>query len=134
MTDALTRRLDALEAENRALAQQIVELREQLAGARPGGFASIRDSRRCPACGAGSLLHVRHVHETGPGTPVAAGLTHERSIWKGTIAHGALEAFACRGCGLVEYHVVDFAGVVADGKDVVAIEPEPQAPRGGPFR
>ena len=134
MSDDITARLAALEAANRELAQQVVELRELLAASRPGGFRSIRDSRRCPACGSGSLLHVRRAQETGVGQPVELALTHERSVWKGTITHGPMESFACRRCGLVEWHVIDFADVVADGDNVVAIEAEPEPPRSGPFR
>jgi ribosomal protein S27AE len=132
MSDALTARIDRLEAANRSLETQVIELREQLA--RSVGYHSIRDSRRCPACGSGSLFHVRRAQETGHSAPVEFALTHERSIWKGTIAHGAMESFACRKCGLVEWHVIDFEGVVADGHAVVAIEAEPAPPKSGPFR
>lgn len=130
-------RIAALERSVAALATQLTEVQQQLAHARIGGFRSIRDSRRCPACGSGALLHVRRakVISYGRGGTVDFSIAHEHSaIWGTTKPKGGLECFACRTCGLAEWHVLDLEDIPIDGENIVAIEPEPDAPSSGPFR
>ena len=67
------------------------------------------------------------------GSPVPVGLAHEER-WTGATPRAPLEAFACRACKLVELHAIDFDRIVIDGERIVAIEPEPDAPSGGPYR
>jgi hypothetical protein len=127
-------RLALLEATVAALRSELTELRDQLAVTRAGGFRSIRDSRRCPACAGGAIFHVRRVRELAHiNKPTEMALVQEPSFW-GPKQHGPLEAYACRTCGLVEWHAVDFEGVTPDGENVIAIDPEPDAPKLGPFR
>lgn len=125
--DALLARLETLEAA-------VAELRAQLAAAPPGRMRAMRDTRRCPACGGGALLHFRNVRETVDGGDLAAlGLTHEEG-WLSYKPRAPLEAFACRACNLVEWHVIEFENVVSDGETIIAIDPEPAPPKTGPFR
>ncbi len=133
-SDPSSDRLDQLERANAQLHTQLQELREIIDRTRVGGFRSIRDSRRCPACGSGALLHVRRAQEVGYGGLKDLAIAHERSTWKGFLPRGSMESFACRGCGLVEFHVIDFSDVPVDGTDIVAIDPEPDVPSDGPFR
>jgi hypothetical protein len=132
LTD-LRERVARLEAANTDLAAQLAALRDAVERARIGGYRSIRDSRRCPACGGGAFLHVPRATQVSHTRIVPLGITHEWK-WTGAIAHGALESFTCRRCGLVELHVTDFSDVQVDGQSVIALDPEPDPPRDGPFR
>jgi hypothetical protein len=132
--DALLDRIAKLEAMNEHLLQRVVELGIEVQRSRAGGFRSMRDSRRCPACGEGSLVHVRRIYQAGGRGLIDFGVSLSWSNWTGAKPHGGLESYACRSCGLVEYHVVDWRGVHADGKDVVSISPDDEPPSDGPFR
>jgi hypothetical protein len=133
--DALLERIAKLEAMNDHLLQRVVELGIEVQRTRTGGFRSMRDSKRCPACGEGSLVHVRHAQSPTASGVAEKGLTYSWSRWSGaTKVYGTMEALACRACGLVEYHVIDWAGIHADGEQIVAIVPDGEPPTGGPFR
>ncbi|MGE0398118.1 MAG: hypothetical protein AB7T06_15560 [Kofleriaceae bacterium] len=133
MADDLTARLAVLEERQAELERTIADLRVELDN-RHGGFRSMRDTRRCPACRGQALLHVREASSTYGGEIIGLALAYDVSMWRGSRSRGPLEAFACRSCGLVEYHAVDVANVVADGAKIIAIEPEGEAPSEGPFR
>ncbi|MDQ3334359.1 MAG: hypothetical protein M4D80_04295 [Myxococcota bacterium] len=133
--DALLDRLAKLEAMNEQLLQRVVELGIEVQRTRTGGFRSMRDARRCPACGEGSIVHVRRAQVPAAEGLTELGLTYTHSQWRGaTKPVGAMESYGCRSCGLVEFHVVDWKSVTADGKDIIAIDPEGEPPKGGPFR
>ncbi len=133
MSMDLEERLATLEHRCATLEEQVLALSAELARARVGGFRAIRDARTCPACSGRMFVHARQATQATHTSVIPLGITHEWK-WTGPIAHGVMEAFACRGCGLVELHVVDFADVVVDGVKVVAVDPEPDGPREGPFR
>ena len=132
--DVLLDRIAKLEAMNEQLLQRVVELGIEVQRTRTGGFRSMRDARRCPACGEGSLVHVRRAQEGTRGGLLDFALAHSYSKWSGTQTFGPMESFACRSCGLVEFHVVEFEGITTDGEVIVAIEPDGEPPSGGPFR
>ena len=133
--DALLDRLAKLEAINEHLLQRVVELGIEVQRTRTGGFRSMRDARRCPACGEGSIVHVRRAQVPAAAGLTELGLSYTHSRWSGsTKPLGPIELYACRSCGLVEQHVVDWKEVHADGEDIVAIDPEGEPPKGGPFR
>jgi ribosomal protein S27AE len=134
MADPDATRIQKLERDVAEIANQLAELRQQLAATRAGGFQSIRDSRRCPACGSGALLHVVRAKAHNERGPMDFSIAHEYSLWSGTKPLGGLEVFACRQCGLAEWHVLDFAAIPVDGRDIIAIEPEGEPPASGPFR
>jgi hypothetical protein len=131
MADDLTARLAALETRHAQLEQTLAELRLEL-DIRKAGFRSMRDSRRCPACSSQALLHVRRACAMTAGTMGELALAYDIA-WTSTTAHGPLEAFVCRRCGLVELHALDIDNVPVDGTKIIAIEPE-EPPAGGPFR
>jgi hypothetical protein len=130
---ALAERVARLEAANATLARQLEELRDLVDRAHAGGFRSIRDSRRCPACGGGAFLHVPKVTQASDIGVVPLGI-HHVTRWTGTTAHGTMESFTCRQCGLVELHVIAPSEVNVDGVHVLAVDPEPPPPAAGPFR
>ena len=134
MAEADDQRIQKLESAIAALTRQLVTVQEQLATTRGSGFRSMRDARRCPACGAGALLHVRRAKEMSHRGPTDFSLAHDVSFW-GNITHkGALEAYACCQCGIVEWHALDIAEIPIDGTNIVAIEAEGEPPAAGPFR
>jgi hypothetical protein len=125
MSDAITR----LEAE-------ITELRRELAALRAGGRAgTMRSEQRCPGCGGKKLLHVDKTKEWTHGGVVEMALLHEKK-WYGPKNVGALEAWVCAGCGLVEWYAKGLDGV-ADGaplhERVDVVEPPPGGGE-GPYR
>ncbi len=124
-------RLARLEADNAQLLQRVEDLALQVATTRAGGFRSMRDTRRCPACGGGKLVHVPRMQEAAAGTLVDFALAHEWK-WSGIVSKGPIECFACQTCGLVEMHVTDFKDTV-DNQRIVAIDPE-RDPTKGPYR
>jgi len=126
-------RFALLEQRCAALEQQVTTLREELAHARVGGFRSIRDSRTCPACGGRAIVHVRQATQAAHASVMPLGIAHDWK-WTGPVARGVMESFACRGCGIVELHVVDFSDLAIDGTKIVAVDPEPEPPHAGPFR
>jgi hypothetical protein len=133
--DALLERLAKIEAMNEQLLQRVVELGIEVQRTRTGGFRSMRDASRCPACGEGSIVHVRRAQVPAAEGLTELGLTYTHSQWRGaTKPVGAMESYGCRSCGLVEYHVVDWKGVKPDGEDIVAIDPDGEPPKNGPFR
>ena len=88
--DALLERIAKLEAMNEHLLQRVVELGIEVQRTRTGGFRSMRDSRRCPACGEGALVHVRRVTQVGGRGLIDLGLVHSYSGWTGVKPHGSL--------------------------------------------
>ena len=133
MADDPSERIATLEARCAALEAQVAALLAQVEHARAGGFRSMALSRTCPACGGGHLVHVRGATQATDMSVLPFGLAHDMR-WSGLVTRGPLESIACRRCGLVEWRVSDFSNVVVDGAKVVAVDPEPDAPRGGPFR
>jgi len=121
---------DTLLARIARLEATVGELRHQLTFANPAGFRAMRDSRRCPACDSGSLLHIRRI-EDAMRQPLAL---HHMATWAGAATHAPLEAFVCRTCRLVEWHAIELVGVEPDGDTVVEIEPEDDPPTEGPYR
>ncbi len=117
------------------LEKALDEMRAALEHARIGGYRSMCDTRRCPACGSGSLFHVRRAPEVGKKGLEPLALQHTKGFF-GFTTNGPIEYFVCRNCRLIESHVIDFEGVHADGEHILAIEPEPDpaAPSDGPFR
>jgi len=134
MSDDSARRIEALEAA-------VAELREQLMAVtqRDSRIRSMHQAHRCPVCGGSRLLHFRAIKELGPNGPVDLSLQKEYTAWRFDrvkSSAGALEAFACRNCRLIEWHATSLDEVVVDGTEVVEIdgEAEPPVPAPGPYR
>jgi hypothetical protein len=127
---ALRARVAQLEDAHAALASELDRLRALLTAPER---SSMRDARRCRACGGRTILHVPGTTQVGEVTTTPFGLSYYLAFtgWRVT---GAMETFACRTCGIVEFHVKSPDDVKPDGNLVRAIDPEPEPPRDGPFR
>ncbi len=125
--------IDELRERMTSLENLVRDLQLELTRASVGGFRSMRDTRRCPACGGQHLFHIPQALElTDTGTTPLA-VHHYKTIWKPR-SRGPIEYFICRSCLLIESHAKDLDGIDADGKAVIAIDPEGDAPADGPFR
>ncbi len=123
-----------LRAEMAALEEKVSELHRELARSSAGGFRGMRDTRRCPACGGARLLHIPAATELAKRGTAPLAIHHQNGFW-GPTSQGPIEHFVCRGCKLIESHVIDLAGIEVDGETVVAIDPDPEPESGGgPFR
>jgi hypothetical protein len=127
----LVTRIEALEAT-------IANLREQLEQARRlPRYVSMHRAKRCPECGGRSLFQVRvQLASSADLVPQPMILAYyARSIWRSPVAQGVLECYACRSCGLVEWHASELDKVTADGEHVIAIETPSESPSDdGPYR
>ena len=120
-------RIAALEATVHDLVVEVKRLR-----AHRGSMAQ---THRCPACGCGSLVHFKRVRESTQGGLVDVALQHDPKIFRVKL-FGKTSAYACRQCGLVEWHAADLDDVKLDDPYVELVEaPAEAAPEsGGPFR
>ncbi|MBL0220266.1 MAG: hypothetical protein IPQ07_41155 [Myxococcales bacterium] len=124
--------IDDLRTQMAALEDRVRDLHQELARAAVGRIRSMRDTRRCPACGGGHLFRMAATEMAHAG-PKPLAIHHTSGFW-GTTIKGQVEYFVCRGCLLIESHAIDLAGIEHDGKTVIAIDPEPDVPAEGPFR
>ena len=125
--------IDDLRARMTALEDLVKDLRIELANSLAGRFRSMRDSRRCPACGGDRLLHIPEARELTEGGASPLSVVHQDRWW-GHKPRGPIEYFVCRACLLVEEHAVNLDGIEPDGKAVIAIDPDPDRPPDGPYR
>ena len=113
-----------------ALEAAVVELRAEVARARRPMMRSMRVTHRCPSCNGGRLFHFRNIKDVAnDGAVLNLSLQKDYSAWWGLkLSAGELEAYACQGCRLVEWHAATLDDVRPDGKEVVEIiapvEPE----------
>lgn len=122
---------DADRARLAALEATVAELRDELGRLRLHTTArrGMRETYRCSACGGTKILHFAHIKEMAHSGMVDLVLQKEASLWTGRILHrgGALEAFACRSCRLVEWHAISLDDVTPDGSEVVELDGTPEA-------
>jgi len=122
-----------LEERLARLEATVEDLTMRLGHAKPGQVHSMAHTHRCPACGGTTLLHVRRLKESTHGGLVDLTLHKQHSFWSTTF-QGALEAYACRTCRLVELHAVTLEDVVVDGDDVIEITAPPDPLPDGVYR
>src|SRR3954471_19085592 len=98
--------LEALVADLRANAE------------RPPRRDSMGKTLTCPACGGGSLLGVRVIKEYTHGGLTTFAIGNKETFW--STEHGApLQAYVCKACWLVEFHVTSLHALVPDGKMII---------------
>jgi hypothetical protein len=115
-----------------SLEAAVASLREQLENIRQNPSPSMR-AGRCPSCRGDRILHFRKIREQTHGGLVDLSLQqHKRFL--GFKPGDPLEAFACRACGLVEWHVTSFDKLEVDGETVVEHVSEPPPPSDDPYR
>lgn len=107
------------------------ELRAQLE--RPPRRDSMSKTLTCPCCGGGSFIGLREIKEHTHGGLVPLAIGNKATFW--TSKQGApLQAYICKACKLVEFHVALIEQLVPDGKMIIEIErpadpdPAPDAP------
>ncbi len=106
-----------------ALETAVAELRDEVERLRAGRNRSMRDTLQCPACGSTRILHFTRIKDLGHNQMVDLALQRQYSIWRGVkLSAAALEAFACRGCRLVEWHAISLDDVEPDGNEVVELD------------
>jgi len=105
-----------------ALEATVTELREELTRLR-APRRSMRETYRCSSCGGTKILHFTHVKDMAHNGMVDLALQKQFSTWWGVKnMAGALEAFACKSCRLVEWNAISLDEVVADGTEVIELD------------
>jgi hypothetical protein len=119
-----------------ALEARLADLASELERARKPRMVSMRATGRCPACDGRRLLHFRRIKDVTKGGTLDLSLQKDYSVWWGVrLTAGALEAYACRSCKLVEWHAVTLDDVKPDGADVVElVDADESVPPGEPYR
>lgn len=104
-----------------ALEAAVAELRRQVDAMRTG--RTMRQTHRCPACGCGRVLHFPTVADENGPQPATLSLQKVQHFFSRDRT-GALEAFVCQRCLLVEWHAVTLEDVIVNGRDVVELVAE----------
>jgi hypothetical protein len=120
-----------LKAQLAVVMKQLTELRAQLDAARLHDAATMRARLRCPACDSARLAHAKQVLDRGHGDSRNVMALIQPSGWSSKVI-GELEAFACTGCGLVEWYVKDPEGLREVKGQMVIVDGE--MPDAGPYR
>jgi hypothetical protein len=115
------------------LEQLVADLRAQLD--RTPRRDSMMKTFTCPCCGGGSFLGLKVVHEYAYNGPVPLSLGNQGMGWRGPKLGDPLQAYVCKQCRFVEWHVATFDKLVADGENIIEFErPEEPTPPGAPYR
>jgi hypothetical protein len=124
---ALLARIAVLETKLDDLVREV----ERLRAAR---HASMAQLQRCPACG-GPLFHFTNIRERSHHGSLTDFTLHKMETFWSAKDRAPLEAYACRSCGLVEWHAKELSAV-EPATDALAIDPPADAlpPSDGPFR
>src|SRR6185503_19942967 len=127
MSDALLAKMAVLEAK-------LEDLQREVARLRATHHASMAQLQHCPACG-GALFHFTNVRERGHHGSLTAFTLHKQLSFWSAKDRAPLEAYACRSCGLVEWHAKELAAV-EPAMDAIAIDlpADARPPSDGPFR
>jgi hypothetical protein len=113
---------DADRARIAALETTVAELRDELERLR-APRRSMRETYRCSSCGGTKVLHFAHVKDLAHNGMVDLALQkYYSSFWGLKASAGALEAFVCRNCRLVEWHAISLRDVQVDGVDVIELD------------
>jgi hypothetical protein len=103
------------------LEKTVEALRVELAVSRAAPPATMRQGRRCPACGDALILHVERIDVGDAYGPVALALVRARQWSSASLA--PLELYACGVCGLVEWYVRTYEGLPRPHPNVTVLEP-----------
>jgi hypothetical protein len=114
-----------LAAEVASLRDAVEQLRAQLAEVKTHVAPTMKKQLRCPACNGTRIAHANYIpDQTAHGITVLA-LGPVKGV-------GALEAFACTTCGLVEFYAA-VPGSLREIKNTIVIH-DPGTPESGPYR
>ena len=120
-----------LRAELARLAARVEALQARLDAVRLHEVPTMRARVRCPLCATTRIAHAKQVLDRGDGDFRKALALNKPSVWSSSVI-GELEAFACTGCGFVEWYVKDPAGLREVGDQLVMLDGS--VPEAGPYR
>jgi hypothetical protein len=126
--------IDELRHAVAALRAEVDGLRAALDDARLGTEPTMRRRLRCPACAGTAIAHVSTVVDRGRNYqwhPMALAMKRRR--WGITAPVGEVEAYACTGCGLIEWYVKEPA-LLVDEEKVLRLLGGAPPDDGGPYR
>src|SRR5947209_1263047 len=86
----------------------------------------------CPSCGGGVIYHFKRVPDAGRDREFELALARKYG-WFGVAEQAKLEAYACFGCGLVEWHVTGLTELMPDGETVTVYRKD-VPPKVDPYR
>jgi hypothetical protein len=115
-----------------ALEATVADLRAQLEG--PRRRDSMRNTLTCPCCGGGRIIGVAEILESKQGGLVPLAIGNEPGFWRAK--RGVpLQAYICRSCLYVEWHIASLEQLVPDGKTIIEMNrPDEQSPHDTPYR
>jgi hypothetical protein len=125
--------IDDLRRELAALRSDLTALRDTLATVRHHTEPTMRRRLRCPACGCARIAHAMTILDRGADHIFDRLSLHPTNVrwWGAGGAAGELEAYACTGCGLLEWYVKEPAKLADDGDYLRIIDggsPDDQGP------
>src|SRR5450432_2835889 len=102
-TEARIAALEAALHEVRGKLQVALDdVHRELATAQRPRLGSMKQTRRCPACGGGRILYFRRIKERSRYALVDLALQYQLDGSRFKLIAGVMEAYACRACRLVE--------------------------------
>jgi len=115
-----------------ALEAMVADLRAQLE--RRPRRDSMSKTLTCPCCGGGALLGIRRIDERVDSGLVPLAIGNRPGFWSSK-SGAPLQAYICRSCRLVEWHVASLDALEPDGEIIIEIDrPVEGAPDAGPYR
>ena len=96
---------------------------------------SLSKTLTCPCCGAGTVLGIREIKEHTHGGLVPLAIGNKAGFWSSKPG-APLQAYICKSCLFVEWHVASIDSLVVDGESVLEFtRPEEPPPEGeAPYR
>jgi hypothetical protein len=117
-----------------ALRASVAELESRLVAERTR-IRTMRHTVQCPSCGGRRILHVRAINDARDSGMAPLALNTRFSAWTGVKPGEPLEAHVCRNCGLLEWHATGLDALKPDGKEIVELVSDADAPpQRAPYR
>jgi len=111
----------------------VAELRAQLE--RPRRRDSMKQTYTCPCCGGGSFLGIRQIGEYSHSSMVPLSLGNKGVGFFGPKLGDPLQAYVCKGCRFVEWHVASLEHLTPDGENILEFRrPTESTPNDAPYR
>ncbi len=111
------------------LAARVEDLDRELRAARAHVDLTMRGQLQCRACGCRRIAHALQIRDLNSDQRDELSL-YQPSIWSSKKV-GALEAYACTGCGFVEWYVKEPADLAEHEKYMRILDGGPEP---GPYR
>jgi hypothetical protein len=122
-----------LEDRIAVLEQLVADLRAELA--RPPRRDSMKQTFTCPCCGGGAFFGIKQVDEYTDSGMVPLSLGNRGIGWRGAKLGDPLQAYVCKNCHFVEWHVASFEHLKPDGEKILEFtRPDDATPSRDPYR